>query len=71
MYPNIPFNYYFVNDSFSAQYQKDQQFAYQIDMNWTLLLLPLVSLMIIVGLSVGIQSKKVVLANPVNNLKDE
>ena len=152
MYPNIPFNYYFVDDSFGAQYQKDQQFAdiisvftvisfiigilgliafatlwcerkkkeisirkvlgaeslhlmwnlyikfsapvlisfgvaipiafyygnqwlqqfaYQIDMNWTLLLLPLVALMVIVGLSVGIQSLKVVLTNPVDNLKDE
>jgi len=48
-----------------------QQFAYQIDMAWTLLILPFITLLIIVILSVGFQSLKVVLANPVNNLKDE
>ena len=48
-----------------------KQFAYQIDMHWTLLILPFITLLIIVILSVGFQSLKVVLANPVNNLKDE
>ncbi|MEM7381958.1 MAG: FtsX-like permease family protein [Bacteroidota bacterium] len=27
LYPEIPFNYYFVDDNFRAQYNKDQQFA--------------------------------------------
>ncbi|NAS11621.1 ABC transporter permease [Poritiphilus flavus] len=27
LYPQIPFNYYFVDDNFRAQYNKDQQFA--------------------------------------------
>ncbi|MGX1927964.1 ABC transporter permease [Flagellimonas sp. 2504JD4-2] len=27
LYPNIPFNHYFVDDNFQAQYLKDQQFA--------------------------------------------
>ena len=27
MYPNIPFNHYFVDDNFKAQYNKDKQFA--------------------------------------------
>jgi putative ABC transport system permease protein len=48
-----------------------QQFAYQIDLDWTLLLIPFITVMIIVGLSVGFQSLKVVLANPVDNLKNE
>ena len=48
-----------------------QQFAYQIDLDWTLLLLPLITLMLVVGLSVGSQSLKVVLTNPVHNLKND
>ena len=48
-----------------------QQFSQQIDMNLTILFLPLISLMVIIGLSVGFQSLRVVLANPVDNLKEE
>ncbi len=152
LYPNIPFNYYFVADNFGTQYAKDRQFAdfiliftlisatigilgliafatfwcerrkkeisirkvlgaapieliwkfykefstpvlvsfivatpialylgnqwlqkfaYQFNLSWTLLILPLSIVMLIIGLSVGFQSLKVVLTNPLINLKEE
>ncbi|MEQ8423530.1 MAG: FtsX-like permease family protein, partial [Cyclobacteriaceae bacterium] len=151
-YPDIPFNYYFADDSFNEQYQKDQQFAdiismftvisviigmlgliafatfwcerkkkeisirkvlgaasvqlilnfykefgtpvlisfglatpiafyfgnqwlqqfaYQINIDWTILAAPLTVLAIIIGVSVGYQSLRVVFSNPVDNLKEE
>jgi len=48
-----------------------RQFAYQIVLGANLLLIPFVCILIIVGISVGVQSLKVVLANPVDNLNEE
>lgn len=31
LYPNIPFKYYFVDDNFNAQYNKDQKFSFMIN----------------------------------------
>ena len=152
LYPDIPFNYYFVNDDFRRQYEADeqfaniiviftsisviigilglvafatfwcdrrkkeiairnvlganaiklilnlykgfsfpvvlsfligmpiayyfgniwlQQFAYQIEISWPVVLFPLVVLMIIIWISVGFQTIAVVLTNPAKNLSEE
>ncbi len=57
-----------------AYYITDQwleQFAYRVNINAMMLLLPLLLLAIILLLSVGYQSIQTALANPVKHLKDE
>lgn len=152
LYPSIPFNHYFVDDNFKAQYDKDrqfatiinvftiisicigilgliayarfwcerrkkemsirkvlganaiwlvwkllksfsipvligfsiaipityylggqwlQEFAYRFELNWYFFALPLALLLVLVWFSVGTQTLKLVLTNPVNNLKEE
>lgn len=151
-YPGIPFNYYFVDDNFKAQYDKDrqfsgiitlfaiisicigilgliayatfwcerrrkemsirkvlgaevqhlvwklyqgfsipvligfilaipisyylgtqwlQEFAYRFELNWHFFLFPLLLLLVFVWIAVGTQTLKLVLANPVDHLKEE
>lgn len=60
----IPVAYYF-----SQQWL--QQFAYQISFSWLLFALPLVILLVFVCISVGTQTVRLVLSNPVDNLKEE
>ncbi len=48
-----------------------QEFAYKIDISWTIIVLPLILLMIFVWVSVGFQTIRVVLANPTKNLSEE
>ncbi len=152
LYPDIPFNHYFVDDNFRAQYNQDRQFssiiniftiisicigilgliayatfwctrrkkemsirkvlgagalrlvwklykefslpvligfavavplayclggqwlegfAYRFDIRWSFFIFPLVMLLIFVWVAVGAQTIKLVLANPVDNLKEE
>ncbi|MEP5612738.1 MAG: ABC transporter permease [Cyclobacteriaceae bacterium] len=60
----IPTSYYFGNSWL-------EQFAYQINFNWTIFALPIVILFVFVAIAVGTQSIKLVLTNPVDNLKDQ
>ncbi len=152
LYPDIPFNYYFVDDNFRAQYNKDQQFAtiiniftliaicigvlgliayanfwcerrrkemsirkvlgagelrlvwklykgfsipvltgfavavpvavffgrrwltefaYSFELNWHFFAVPLLVLLVLVWIAVGSQTISLVLANPVDHLKEE
>jgi putative ABC transport system permease protein len=152
LYPNSPFNHYFVDDNFKAQYDKDRQFAtiinlftiisicigvlgliayakfwcerrrkemsirkvlgadalllvwslyrsfsipvligfafaipmsyylggqwllefaYRFELNWYFFVLPMIILLVFVWLAVGTQTLRLVLANPVDNLKEE
>ncbi|NNE77115.1 MAG: FtsX-like permease family protein [Pricia sp.] len=48
-----------------------QEFAYRFDLNWYFLTLPLAVLLLLVWLAVGSQTLKLVLANPVDHLKEE
>jgi len=60
----IPTSYYFGSSWL-------EQFAYQIDFNWTMFAIPIVVLFVFVWIAVGAQSLKLVRTNPVDNLKDE
>ena len=46
------------------------QFAYQMNLNWTHILYPILALMLITAVSVVVQSTRVVLANPIQNLNE-
>ncbi len=60
----IPVSYYFGN-------QWLQQFAYQVGFSWIFFVIPLVILLVFICISVGAQTLRLVLSNPVDNLKEE
>ncbi len=48
-----------------------QEFAYRFDLNWTFFAVPLLLLLVFVWIAVGAQTLKLVLANPIDHLKEE